>query len=206
MGFKNSCYRIPTISTIGSLITISLEPANQIQTAVVKKAVHGDEDAQAWLYHQYSRAMFNICIRMTGTRADAEDILQESFILAFKNLGQLKQELQFGGWLKRIVLNECIRFSKRSFYWDDWEEEYEQLADDDAIAWWTTVNIETVHKEIKNLPEGCRQVFVLYAMEEYTHKAIAQNLGISESTSKSQYQRARLLLKERITKQMLING
>ncbi len=143
---------------------------------------------------------------MTGNRADAEDILQESFILAFKNLRQLKQALLFGGWLKRIVLNECIRFSKRSFYWDDWEDEHNEISDDEMIEWWKMIGVELLHKEIKNLPEGCRQVFVLYAQEDFTHKEVADNLGISESTSKSQYQRARQLLKERITKQMLING
>ena len=181
-----------------------MESANYIQTAVVK-AVHGDVDAQSWLYQQYSKAMFNICIRMTGTRSDAEDILHEAFIAAFKNLSQLKQAENFGGWLKRIVLNECIRFSKQSFYWDDWAEEHNEMADE-ITEWWTTVNMDVIHKEIKNLPEGCRQVFVLYVLEDYTHKNIADDIGISESTSKSQYQRARQLLKERITKQMLING
>ncbi|MFX6040910.1 sigma factor, partial [Acinetobacter baumannii] len=76
--------------------------------------------------------------RMTGNRADAEDLLQESFLIAFKNLGQLKDINQFGGWLKRIVVNECIRFSKKNFYWDDWDESKEDTLPIEDIEWWKT--------------------------------------------------------------------
>ena len=150
--------------------------------------------------------MFNICIRMTSNRSDAEDILQDAFIIAFRNLHQLKDALQFGGWLKRIVVNECIRFSKKTIYWNDWEEEKTQQIADEATEWWKTVDFNIIHQEIKGLPDGCRQVFNLYVLEDYSHKAIAESLGISESTSKSQYHRARQLLKERITKQLQIHG
>ena len=143
---------------------------------------------------------------MTSNRSDAEDILQDAFIIAFRNLHQLKDALQFGGWLKRIVVNECIRFSKKTIYWNDWEEEKTQQIADEATEWWKTVDFNIIHQEIKGLPDGCRQVFNLYVLEDYSHKAIAESLGISESTSKSQYHRARQLLKERITKQLQIHG
>lgn len=183
-----------------------LEPVTTIQTAVVRKACKGDADAQAWLYQQYSRSMFNICTRMTGNRSDAEDILQESFIIAFKSLHQLKEEVQFGGWLKRIVVNECIRHSKKSFYWSEWEDERNNQLVSDETEWWKTVDFSIIHREIKGLPDGCRQVFNLYVVEDFSHRDIAEKLGISESTSKSQYHRARQLLKERITKQLQIHG
>jgi RNA polymerase sigma factor (sigma-70 family) len=183
-----------------------LEQASTIQTAIVRKASQGDADAQTWLYSQYSKAMFNICTRMTGNRSDAEDLLQESFIIAFRNLGQLKDPQQFGGWLKRIVVNECIRFSKKNNIWSEWEDEkHEQLVNEET-EWWKTVSFEIIHREIKSLPDGCRQVFNLFVAEDYSHKDIAAELGISESTSKSQYHRARQLLKERITKQLQIHG
>jgi RNA polymerase sigma factor (sigma-70 family) len=182
-----------------------LEQVITIQTAVVRRACKGDAEAQAWLYQQYSKSMFNICTRMTGNRSDAEDILQESFIIAFKNLHQLKEEVQFGGWLKRIVVNECIRHGKKTVYWSEWEDERNDRADDE-MEWWKTVDFTIIHKEIKGLPDGCRQVFNLFVVEDYSHKAIAEELGISESTSKSQYHRARQLLKERITKQLQIHG
>ncbi len=183
-----------------------MEQAPTILTAVVKKACKGDAAAQAWLYDQYNKAMFNICIRMVSARADAEDLLQESFIIAFTKLPQLKEAEQFGGWLRRIVVNECIRFSKTRFYWQDWEqEEFGDIAEE-AAEWWKTVDFNIIHREIRGLPDGCRQVFNLYVLEDFTHQQIAENLGISLSTSKSQYQRARQLLKERITKQLVVNG
>lgn len=143
---------------------------------------------------------------MTGNRTDAEDILQESFIIAFRSLHQLKEEVQFGGWLKRIVVNECIRHSKKSFYWSEWEDERNNQLVADETEWWKTVDFSIIHREIKGLPDGCRQVFNLYVVEDFSHRDIAEKLGISESTSKSQYHRARQLLKERITKQLQIHG
>lgn len=151
--------------------------------------------------------MFNICTRMTGTRSDAEDILQEAFIIAFQKLHQLKEDHQFGGWLRKIVMTECIRFAKQTFYWNDWQEQYDELSDDtDDEDWWQLVSPELIQQEIKLLPDGCRQIFNLYALEDYSHKEIAGLLGISDSTSKSQYQRARQLLKERLTKKVTENG
>lgn len=183
-----------------------MEPANNILTLLVQKAVKGNASAQAQLYHQFSKAMFHICLRMTDHKNLAEDVLQDAFILAFKNLHQLKEGAQFGGWLKRIVVNECIRQTKQKWDWQEWDESQNQLADDLEEAWWKTVNIEMVYQQIKELPEGCKQVFNLYVFEDYSHKEIAKFLDISESTSKSQYHRARKILKEKINIQMALNG
>ncbi|MBW0177196.1 sigma-70 family RNA polymerase sigma factor [Sediminibacterium sp.] len=172
----------------------------------MRKACLGDQPSQAWLYRQYSKAMFNICTRMTGNLSDAEDLLQESFMIAFRNLKQLKEPAQFGGWLKRIVVNECIRFCKKNTYQTAWDDHWDETLSNEEPEWWQTVDIKMVHQEIKNLPDGCRQVFNLYVLEDYSHKDIASHLGISESTSKSQYHRARQLLKERITKQIQVHG
>lgn len=183
-----------------------MEKEITIQTAVVRKACLGDQASQEWLYRQYSKAMFNICIRMTGHQSDAEDLLQESFMIAFRNLQQLKEPAQFGGWLKRIVVNECIRFCKKNTYLTTWDEQWDETLSNEEPGWWQTVDIKMVQQEIKNLPDGCRQVFNLYVLEDYSHKDIATHLGISESTSKSQYHRARQLLKERIIKQIQVHG
>jgi RNA polymerase sigma-70 factor (ECF subfamily) len=85
------------------------------------------------------------------------------------------------------------------------EELHEEISDEEP-EWWKTVSLQVIHDEIKALPDGCRQVFNLYVLEDYTHKEIAQTINISESTSKSQYQRARLLLKDRITKKLRLHG
>lgn len=183
-----------------------MEQASTIQTAVVRKACKGEAEAQAWLYQQYSRSMFNICTRMTGNRNDAEDILQDAFIIAFQKLGQLKDPMQFGGWLKRIVVNECIRKTKNQIRWTDWEEDRTNGMTDEAPEWWKTVDFEWIHTAIRELPDGCRQVFTLFVVEDMSHKEIAALMEISESTSKSQYHRARNLLKQRITRQLSIYG
>ncbi len=182
-----------------------MEPVDNILALLVRKAVKGDSSAQSQLYQQFSKAMFNICTRMTGNYTSAEDILQEAFIIAFKNIKQLKEPLQFGGWLKRIVVNECIRNSKYQIKWQEWDEQFDERAEDETTEWWKTVDIEMVHRQIKILPDGCRQIFHLYVFENYSHKQIANALSISESTSKSQYHRAKQLLKERISKQLALN-
>ncbi len=205
---KNIFLSFPTIYTFVTLITVPsyLQQEPNIQTSIVRRAGQGDGDAQALLYQQYSKAMYNICIRMTGTRNDAEDLLHDAFLKAFKKLDQLKQPEAFGGWLRQIVVNECIRHSRFHVNWNNWEDHHEETLADEATEWWTTVSLDLVHREIKELPEGCRQVFVLFVLEDYSHRQIAENLGISEGTSKSQYHRARTMLKDRINKKMAVNG
>ena len=182
-----------------------MEKATYILTAVVQKAQKGDVKAMASLYQQFSKAMFNICFRMCGNVPDAEDVLQESFLTAFKNLHQLKDENLFGGWVKRIVVNNCIQHSKKTFYWDNWKED-EDIANEEQESFWDEVDLPKLNDCIKQLPNGCRQIFTLYAVEDYTHKEIAVQLGITEGTSKSQYARAKTLLKEKIIAQISYNG
>jgi RNA polymerase sigma factor (sigma-70 family) len=143
---------------------------------------------------------------MTGNPNDAQDMLQDAFIEAFRHLGQLKQPGAFPGWLRRIMINKCIQFSKHYVRWKSLDQEGMDPIADHETAWWLNVPFDLVQEEIMKLPGGCREVFVLHALEDIQHKEIAKNLGISESTSKSQYQRARRLLRERITKQMHLNG
>jgi len=143
---------------------------------------------------------------MTGNLPHAEDILQDAFITAFKNLHALKDPAAFGGWLKRIVVNGCISHCKKNVAFAELVEEQHEAIADEPTGWWTMINITDVHREIKKLPEGCRQIFVLYAMEDNSHSEIAALLGISEGTSKSQYHRARKLLRERINSTVTIYG
>lgn len=183
-----------------------MDTDRNIEISIVNKAIAGNELARGALYHQYSKAMYNICIRMMGNKNSAQDVMQEAFILAFKNLKQVKNELNFGGWLKRIVINECIKHSKKLVSWNELKIDHEQVQGEEENSWFQQIDLETVHQEIKNLPEGCRQVFNLYVLEDYHHKKIADILNISESTSKSQYQRARQLLKQRLLKKLVEHG
>lgn len=177
-----------------------------IQTAIIGKAKLGDETALELLYNNYNKAMYSICLRMVAAKDDAEDLLQESFIIAFKNLNQLKDDRQFAGWLKRITVNECIRFCKKRLQTISWDNISFEEKIEDETHWWQDVSLSILHTAIRKLPEGCRQVFNLFAIEDYSHKEIANNLNISESTSKSQYHRARKLLKEQILIKIKNNG
>lgn len=172
---------------------------------MVVRAGRGHTDAQAALYQQFSRAMFNICLRMAGNKMQAEDLLHDAFIVAFKNLSQLRDPKAFAGWLRKIVVNECIRQGRNKVHWAD-DHEVQETADDSGDCWWQEVNAAMLQQEISNLPDGCRQVFVLFVLEDFSHRDIAAKLGISESTSKSQYHRSRALLRERITKKIALSN
>lgn len=139
---------------------------------------------------------------MTGDHHSGQDVLQESFIIAFRQLHQLKQPDQFGGWLKKIVINECIRYSKKQHFSYQLDEEATALPDEETTGndWWKDIDMQLIHREISHLPAGCRQVFTLHVFEDYMHREIAEILGITESTSKTQYRRAKELLKASITK------
>lgn len=172
----------------------------------MKKAGQGDDNARAMLYQQFSHKMFSICIRMTGNRTDAEDLLQESFINAFNSLHQLKEPPLFEPWLRTIVVRQCIRHVKNTFHWQQVKEETAGSPEEESIGWLQGIRFEQIHEAIRNLPAGCREVFNLYVLEDYSHQQIAEALGITVSTSKSQYHRARQLLKERLLKQWAQHG
>jgi RNA polymerase sigma-70 factor (ECF subfamily) len=172
----------------------------------VRKASRGDNAARGELYAQFSQKMYSICVRMTGSRSDAEDILQDTFLMAFDKLTQLRDYHLFEAWLRKITVNECIRFAKKALSKITLDEQYTEIPETDDMNWLQAINFEHVHYEIKNLPDGCREVFNLYVLEDYTHQQIAAELNISVSTSKSQYHRARQLLKERLRKQFIQYG
>ena len=149
--------------------------------------------------------MYNIAIRFLNNKMDAEDILQESFIKAFNNLEELKNKDLFGSWLKRIVINNCISLQrKRKIAFEEInEEKYGELVElDEGVP---EVDPALVHDAIKELPPKGRTVLVLRALEGYSHKEIAEKLGISVSTSKTQYSRALSLLKKKLKGKVDVN-
>ena len=170
----------------------------EITQRLVERARGGDQQSMYRLYKMYVQAMYNTCIRIVANQFDAEDILQESFVSAFNGLESFKGESPFGAWLKRIVINKSLnhlRKQKNSFT----DIESIQLVDDVSDGEeFPEITSEMVHEAIKTLPDKARIVLNLYLLEGYMHKEIADMLSISESTSKSQYQRARILLQERI--------
>ena len=161
---------------------------------LIRQCKKGDSVAQYQLYQLYVKAMFNIAVRMTGDKETAEDVLQDAFIKAFSEMKKLKNEKAFGGWLKRIVMNRCIDvMRKEKLVLQSMEtlsgEHYEIAEEMDE-----SIEPGAVHHLIKKLPEGARQILVMRALEGYKHAEIGEELGISESTVKTQFFRAKQLL------------
>jgi RNA polymerase sigma-70 factor (ECF subfamily) len=171
---------------------------------IIAKCKEGDVKAQFLLYKQYSKAMYNIAIRFLNNTMDAEDILQESFLSAFEKIEGLSNINSFGSWLKRIVINNCLTLlRKKKIYFEDIEDyKLEDTENEDSF---TDIDPVIVHREIKNLPDGGRTILVLHALEGYKHREIAKMMGISESTSRTQYKRALGILNKNIKEKVYVN-
>jgi len=165
---------------------------------VIESCIRGDVRAQYQLYSLYSRAMYNICFRMTGLREEAEDMLQESFSYAFSKLGSFRFESSFGAWLKRIVVNTCINHLKKKRVDLVYADTHNDPEPEDEPVDYGEIRLKTdnVLKAMDELPQGYRVVFSLYLLEGYDHAEISEILGITESTSKSQFLRAKKKMKE----------
>lgn len=166
---------------------------SDIHAQLIEDCRKGRARAQYMLYNQYSKAMFNLAYRMMNNREDAEDMLQESFVECFRNIDSFRFESTFGAWLKRILVNRCInQLRKKKVEFDMTGELPPVLYEDDPEPEYDT---KKIFNGIEKLPDGYRIVLTLYLLEGYDHAEISQILGISESTSKSQYSRAKEKLK-----------
>ena len=164
--------------------------------ALVKDCLKGRPAAQRQLYEHFAGTMLSICYRYTKSMADAEDVLQEGFVKVFLNLQQYQFKGELGGWIRRIMVTTAINFLKRNVRYQSelfFPEEYLHVA--------TTENNPQLKLEakeladlIRQLPPGYQTIFNLYAVEGFNHVEIGKMLGIRESTSRSQYARARALL------------
>lgn len=163
---------------------------------LVRLCKQQDRKAQEKLYREYSEQLFLLCLKYSANYEQAKDLLQDSFIKIFQNIDQYRGDGAFQGWMSRIVINTAIKRSKKngihlSITGDISEESVEDFEDEH-------LSLDFLIQTIQKLPEAYRLVFNLYVMEEYSHKEIAQMLGISEGTSKSNLARARMKLRENI--------
>jgi RNA polymerase sigma-70 factor (ECF subfamily) len=168
---------------------------------LIERCRGGDQQAHYRLYTLYARAMFNVAFRIVGNDVEAEDVLQEAFINAFRNLDNYRGEATFGAWLKRIVINKAINVLKqrKAELWPEDEElEIAEAAPDEEYL--PELTVDRVREAIEQLPDGYRSVVSLYLVEGYDHQEIAGILGITESTSKSQLNRAKLRLRQSLAK------
>ncbi|WP_420577612.1 RNA polymerase sigma factor [Ekhidna sp.] len=167
-----------------------------IHADLIARCRDEDRNAQFEIYKLYNKAMFNTAIRITGDENDAEDVLQEAFVSAFQNLTSYREDASFGAWLKRIVINKALnqvqRVKKDLMLAEDIKEEASEYEPEKTEP---TYSVEQVKRAMSELPSGFRTVLSLYLFEGYDHKEISEILGITESTSKSQYKRAKDKLK-----------
>jgi RNA polymerase sigma factor (sigma-70 family) len=169
---------------------------------LVERCKLGERKAQYELYRLYAKAMYNVCVRILNHDGEAEDALQEAFVDAFVHIHQFRQQATFGAWLKQIVVHKAIaHLRSRKVQWvelgefenDETKISHEEPAfvDDDV-----TYEVERVKIAMKLLPEGYRVVLSLYLFEGYDHEEIGEVLGVSETTSRSQYLRGKRKLVE----------
>ncbi len=159
-------------------------------------------EAQRMLYEKYARTMYSICLRYSSDQDSAQDLLQDGFIKVFANISSFQERGSFEGWLKRIFINlalENLRKKKTIIQSSDDLQNLPEVVDDSTEdSEMYKISETELLKMVQELPRGYSAVFNLYAIENYSHREIAEMMGISEGTSRSQYVRARQILQSRV--------
>lgn len=166
---------------------------------IIEQCKQQKRTAQIALYNHYGALLLGICTRYIEDKSEAEDILQEAFLKILKNIKEYSGKGHFENWMKRIVINTAITYyhkHKKHYFHDDIadtsEDNFQFNLTPDA-----EYSVKELHELLNRMPEGYRIVFNLFAIEGYKHKEIAEQLNIDESTSKTQYLRAKnWLIKE----------
>ena len=170
---------------------------------LVTNCLKGDKTAQKQFYEMFARKMMGVCLRYSNDLATAEDYLQESFIKVFGKLSQYQFKGSLEGWVKRIVVNVVLdELRKNRILFDRNAEVTDVLQTTDDVV--SNMEAKQLLQIIQRLPTGYRTVFNLYAIEGYQHNEIANMLQISESTSKSQYQKAKIQIQKTLKAQTII--
>ncbi|MEI2707703.1 MAG: sigma-70 family RNA polymerase sigma factor [Chitinophagaceae bacterium] len=158
--------------------------------------INGDRKSQKELYDCFSAKMFAICFRYAKNQMDAEDILQEGFIKLYRNLDKFRGEGSFEGWVRRIFVNTAIEhIRKQKLTNTDINEQVENSFRDSSENALDKLFQKDLLNSTAALSDGYKTVFSMYAVEGFSHKEIATQLGITESTSKSQFSRAKAILR-----------
>jgi RNA polymerase sigma-70 factor (ECF subfamily) len=176
--------------------------SNQIisDSDLITGCIGGDRKMQRELYERYASKMFGVCLRYTGKQDEAEDVLQEGFIKVFKKIESFRGEGSFEGWVRRIFVNTAIEHFRRKAYLQPITEKEESTIEAQYVGVLDNLAEKDIIKLVQELSPGYRTVFNMYVVEGYTHKQIAEILGISEGTSKSQLSRAKIILQELVRK------
>ena len=165
-------------------------------TDLLEGCIRGDRKAQRELYNRFSSKMYGVCLRYAANAEEAEDILQEGFIKVFRKIGSFRSEGSFEGWIRRIFVNTAIEHYRKKTYLQPITEQEENSIEGGYLSVLDSLAERDIINLVQQLSPGYRTVFNMYVVEGYTHKQIAEQLGISEGTSKSQLSRAKQILQE----------
>lgn len=167
---------------------------SETETEIVNGCRKNDRKMQKALYDRYKSAMYSTAYRITGNSDLAHDVLQEAFIDVFENINDFRSESTIGAWIKTIVVRKALRLLKLEFQYETLEKA-ERLS---AIDYIPDFSADDLDKAIQSLPGSSRAVFMLVEVEGYKHQEVAEILGITEGTSKSQLHYSKKLLQRRL--------
>jgi RNA polymerase sigma factor (sigma-70 family) len=175
------------------------------EEAIIKGCIKNQATAQRELYLQYSPKMLAVCYRYAHNREDAEDMLQEGFIKVFTQLERFEHRGSFEGWIRKIMVHTCINILKKNKKFNesvDLIHAHSLALKEDSIP--ALVQVKQIVECIRMLPTGYRTVLNLFAIEGYSHREIAHLLDIEESTSRSQFTRAKAMLEELLIRKKIL--
>ncbi len=177
-----------------------------INEELIEGCRNNNRRSQLQVYNQYYKAMYNSAFRILRDTAEAEDVMQESFLVAFRKIDEYKGEATFGAWLKRIVINRAIDELKRRRETVSLDEKGIDLPADDGTENYLEMlsyKIEQIRKGIEMLGDEDRVILSLLLIEGYDHEEISQVLGITNNASRTRYSRARQRLRELLKKEKM---
>ena len=172
---------------------------NISESDIINGCRSGDRKMQELLYSRFSGKMFAVCLRYSGNMDDAQDVLQEGFIKIYTNLDKYRGDGSFEGWIRRIFVNTSIEHYRKKSVLQKSIDPAEVIVEDKDWNILDDLAERDIIKLIQQLSPGYKLVFNMHVIEGYSHKEIAEQLGINEGTSKSQLARAKMVLKRMIT-------
>lgn len=179
-------------SFVQKKLSLKLNKTKDIHQHLVDRCKTGDHEAQLQIYNLYYKAMYNTSYRIVNDTAEAEDVMQNSFLEAFRKLPKFRGESTFGAWLKRIVINNSIDAAKKKKPYISLEAQPVDVIDNQqANEEDVEINVQRIKQAIKSLPDDYRVVLTLNLLEGYDHEEISQILNISNNSSRTRFHRAK---------------
>lgn len=168
------------------------------ETDLIEGCLKDDRRMQEELYQRFSPRMYAVCLRYAGNAEEAQDVLQDGFIKVFKKMDSFRGEGSFEGWMRRVFVNTAIEHFRRKRYMMPVTEKEENTLEGKYTSVLDDLGAKDIMALVQELSPGYRTVFNMYVVEGYTHREIADRLGISEGTSKSQLSRAKVILQDMV--------